>query len=198
MRRLLTVLASAAVLVACTGLQPQPTEQQSAFLLAAAPGAPPPHPKTDLVIEVAAPRARAGFDTNQMAYTRRPDEIEYFSHNRWVAPPARMIAPALAQALEASGAFRAVVREPSAIRVDLRLDTELVRLQQDFSVRPSRVQLTMQVMLVRGNSLATAQFEEIESATSDDPYAGVIAANQALARLAGRIAEYCAAQALAP
>jgi len=197
MRRSLEALACAGLLAACAGVQPQQVEKQNIYLLEARSATDLPHPKTDLVIEVEMPRARAGFDTDHMAYTRRPSEIEYFSRNRWADMPARMLAPAIAQAIEHSRAFRAVLRAPSAVPVDLRLDTELVRLQQNFSVHPSRLEMTLRVQLIGTNparALASAQFDEVEDAPTDDPYGGVTAANRALSRLVGRVADFCVAQ----
>lgn len=201
MRRLLVALACAGLLDACTGLQPQPTEQQNVFLLEAAPVAIVSHPKTNQIIEVAMPHARAGFDTDQMAYMQRPSEIEYFSHNRWADTPARMLAPAMVQAIERTGAFQAVVRDANAVHTDLRLETELIRLEQNFSVHPSRVDIAVRVLLAGSGTegkLATAQFEENEQAPSDDPYGGVMAANRALSRLVAHVAEFCAQQLSAP
>jgi len=201
MNRLLAALGCAALLAACAQLAPPPEEHQSIFLLEAPSTADVPHPKTGPILEVATPRAYAGFETDRMAYTRRSDEIEYFSRNRWADTPARMLAPVLLQAIERSGAFRAVVREPSAIHVDLRLETELIRLQQNFAFQPSRVQIAVRVLLVTTTSdatLAIAQFDESEAAASDDPYGGVVAANHALSRLVARIADFCAAQASQP
>ena len=77
----------------------------------------------------------------------------------------------------------------------LRLDTELVRLQQDFGAPPSRVRLTVRAQLLDAEGrrvLAAAEFDETELAPSDDPYGGVLAANRALARLLARLAEFCA------
>jgi cholesterol transport system auxiliary component len=201
MRRSLTALICAGVLAACAGVQPQQVEKQNVYLLEAGTAAEAPRPTSDLVIEVGIPRARAGFDTDQMAYTRRPGEIEYFSRNRWADAPARMLAPAIAQAIEQSRAFRAVVRAPSAVPVDLRLDTELVRLQQDFSAHPSRIEMSIRAQLIGTNParvLASAQFDEIEDASSDDPYGGVAAADRALSRLVGRVADFCASRVPRP
>jgi len=201
MKRLLGALASAGSLAACAGLQPLPAEHQNIFLLEARSDAVLQRPKTDLVIEVAMPHALAGFDTDQIAYMRRPSEIEYFSRNRWADTPAHMLAPVLAQAIERSGTFRAVVREPNAVNADLRLYTELVRLQQNFTVHPSRVEIAVRVLLVRSApaaTLAVAQFEEHEDAASDDPYGGVLAANRALARVVDSIAEFCSIQVSQP
>ena len=197
MKRALAVLACVGCVAACTALQPPPAEPESIFVLEDRSDGDSPHPKTGPVIEVTLPRARAGFDTDQMVYTRRTDQIEYFSRNRWADTPARMLAPALAHAIERSGAFRAVVRDPNAVHTDLRLDTELVRLQQNFNTHPSRIEIEVRVLLAGStppDTLAMARFEESEEATSDDPYAGVEAANRALSRLVRRVAEFCVNQ----
>jgi cholesterol transport system auxiliary component len=195
MKRAIAGFAAAALLAACTALQPPQADDVSTYVLEAKPAAGTPRPKRDLVLEVSAPRARPGFDTPQMAYTRRANALEYFAKSRWADTPARMLAPLLVQALEQSGGFRAVVQAPSLAAADLRLDSELVRLQQDFGAKPSRVRITVRAQLIDVNTrrvLATAQFDETEAAPSDDPYGGVLAANRALGRVLERLATFCA------
>jgi cholesterol transport system auxiliary component len=195
MKRVIAGCAAVALLAACTALQPPAVEQTSTYVLEAMPVTGAPRPRRDLVLEVSAPRARPGFDTPQMAYTQRANALEYFARNRWADTPARMLAPQIAQALEHSGGFRAVVQAPSLAAANLRLETELVRLQQEFGARPSRVRLTLRAQLIEADSrrvLASAEFDETEAAPSDDPYGGVIAANRALARLLERLAAFSA------
>ena len=195
MRRSFT-LAAALLLAACTGLQP-PQDIQNIYVLDARPAA-VSRPMRDVVLAISAPRGRAGFDTAQMAYERRPHELEYFAKNRWADAPPRMLAPLLAQAIEQSGGLRGVVQASNpATTADLRLDVEVVRLLQDFATRPSRVRLTVHAQLIDTGSrrvLATREFDEIENSPSDDAYGGVIAANRALERLLGRIVDFCTAQ----
>ena len=108
-----------------------------------------------------------------------------------------MLAPLLAQALEQAGAFRAVVRTTNPIPADLRLDTELIRLQQDFTAQPSRVELALRAQLYDVNSktiLAVREFDATETATSEDAYGGVMAANRALERLLVQLTDFCAAE----
>jgi cholesterol transport system auxiliary component len=195
MRRSAAGFAAVALLAACAALQPPEAEQASTYVLEAPPAAGAPRPRGDLVLEVSAPRARPGFDTPQMAYTQRANALEYFAKHRWADAPARMLAPLLAQALDHSGGFRAVVQAPSLAKADLRLESELVRLQQDFGVRPSRVRFTLRAQLIDADTrrvLAAAEFDETEVAPSDDPYGGVLAANRALARLLERLSAFCA------
>ncbi len=191
-------LVPIAVLLAagCAGLQPPPAQPVSTYVLDARPSV-ARLPQRDLAVAVSLPRARPGFDTPQMAYLRREHEIEYFANSRWADAPARMLAPLVAQALEAAGCWRSVVLAPSGVSAELRLDSELVRLAQDFTARPSRVRLTLRAELIDAGSrrvLAARELDEVESAPSDDPYGGVVAANRALERLLGRLAEFCAAE----
>ncbi|MEJ2652785.1 MAG: ABC-type transport auxiliary lipoprotein family protein [Gammaproteobacteria bacterium] len=195
MKRAGATFAALALLAACAPLPPPQADHTNIYVLEAMPAAGTPRPKHDLVLEVTVPRAWPGFDTPQMAYTQRADQLAYFAKNRWVDTPANMLAPLLVQVLEQSGAFRAVVQAPSLAAADLRLDTEIVRLQQDFSMRPSRVQFTLQAQLIdiRGRRvLASTEFDETEIAPSDDPYGGVIATNRALGRLLDQVAKFCA------
>ena len=190
----------------CSPLLPPPPPPSNIYLLEAriAPISSPalaqgdarfvPLPKHDLVLVVGMPRARAGFDTAQMVWVRQSHGLEVYSRNRWADTPARMLAPLFAQALERSGTFRAVVQTPSAVSADLRLDTELIRLQQDFSVQPSRVQFTLSAQLIDIGTqqvIASAEFDETENAGTEDAYGGVSAANRALERLLIRLTAFC-------
>ncbi len=105
-----------------------------------------------------------------------------------------MLGPLLAHALEQTGSFRAIVQTLGVIPADIRLDTELIRLQQDFQTQPSRVQLTLRAQLidvVGKRVIAVKLFDETENATSDDAYGGVIAANRVVQRVLGQLADFC-------
>lgn len=184
----------------CSTLLPPPPPPDNLYLLEAnlAPARPTPAAQHETVLAVSVPHARAGFDTTQMVWVRQPHGLEVYARNRWADTPARMLAPLLAQTLERSGAFRAVVQTPSGVAAGLRLDTEIIRLQQDFSVRPNRVQFTLGAQLIDIGTrrvIATAEFDETENAASEDAYGGVLAANRALERLLARLAAFCAANA---
>lgn len=195
-------LAATALLTGCATLRPPRVAAPVVYVLnALPPNNGVTHGRGRLVLAVSAPRAQAGFDTARMVYVRRRYEIEYFAKNRWVEPPAHMLAPLLVQALEQTGDFAAVVSWPSAVPTNLRLDTELTELQQDFRTHPSRVELGLRAQLTDlhdGRVLATRRFLEVEPAPSDNPYGGVVAANRAARRLLAQLVQFCAraAQAL--
>ena len=196
-------LAALVLLDGCSPFQPVRAVQQNVYVLQAASAATPATQRRPLTLLVSQPRAEPGFDSPRMAYVREPYRIDYYSQSRWADAPAHMLAPLLVHAIEQGGGFRGVVQGPSAAWTDLRLDTDLVRLQQEFLERPSRIHLTVRAQLVQMASrrvLATRQFDVVETADSEDAYGGVVAAHRALRRVLGEVAEFCAVEArrLAP
>ena len=197
----IAALALAVLTGGCTGLQPPHEDAVTLHLLAAEPLATAARPQRDMVIAVAPPRAWPGFDTPQMAYVQRAYELDYFATNRWADTPSRMLGPLLARALEQTGSFRAVVQAPGTVPADLRLDVEIIRLQQNFARRPSREELALRAQLtdVRAKRvIASRVFEEAESAPSDDPAGGVAAANAALQRILAQIVDFCVVESANP
>lgn len=184
------------LLAGCAGLPAPQGSSPNIYVLDAPPVVQASNIKRDMVLAVNMPQARPGFETSRIAYLQQPHELNYFAGSVWTDTPARMLQPLLLHALEQSAGFRAVVRAGGAIPADVRLDIELVRLQHDFTARPSRVQITLQAQLidVRGKRvLAVRQFDAMENANSEDAYGGVGAANRLVQRVLGEVAEFCVA-----
>ncbi|MCK9200254.1 MAG: ABC-type transport auxiliary lipoprotein family protein [Gallionella sp.] len=188
-----------ALVVGGCSVLPAPLPPDNIYLLEAptipAMSQPVASARRDVVLAVSLPRARAGYDTSRMVWVRQAHGLETYARSRWADVPARMLAPLIVQALERSGAFHAVVSAPSGVAAGLRLDTELVRLQQDFTVKPSEVRFTLGAQLIDTATqrvIATAEFDETEKCESEDAYGGVRAANRALERLLARVVEFCA------
>jgi cholesterol transport system auxiliary component len=160
-----------------------------------APSAPATAPDGAPVLLLAQPSAAPGYDTVRMLYRRQPQQLEAFAFHEWVEPPARLLAPLMLRALQATGAFRVVLLAPTSGAGDLRLETELLRLHQDFSVQPSVLRLTLRAVLIDSATrrvLASQVFDATAAASRDDPLAGVAAAQQATQRLLGELAAACA------
>ena len=146
---------------------------------------------------LAAPSASAGFDSPRMVYVTRPYELQAFASHEWVDAPARMLTPVLVRALEARGAV-AVAQGGVTSGAALRLDTQLLCLQQEFLASPSRVRFALRAELSEPRSarrVASRTFEALEDAPSDDPYGGVLAANRAVSRVLDELAPWVAAEA---
>jgi cholesterol transport system auxiliary component len=184
------------LLSACGVLQPVKQEIPNTYALEARFEARPRSAGLD-ILEVSLPRARSGYDSARMAYVRKPHELEYFTKNQWVDTPARMLAPIMIQAIDSSGAFRAVVGNRTGALANWRLETEIVRLQQDFLSTPSRMRLSIRAQLIDVDNRrvqASRDFDAEEITASEDPYGGVVAANHAVERIMGELATFCADQ----
>lgn len=186
------VLAALALLAACIGPQGKPQDSATYLLNATVPPK-TGNTKSSQTILVAPMRAHPGFDTPRMAYMREPNQIAYYAYNRWVEAPARMLTPLVTQSLEANQVFAAVVQAPGAVHTQLRLETELVSLVQDFSVKPSRIRLVLRAQLVDTQTQTikgSRSFETQAPAGSEDARGGAVAANRALPEILGRLAEW--------
>lgn len=194
----LAVLLSALV-GGCGALRPAAPPPPSFYALDSArmevrAATPVPVSRTAPTLIVNPTHAASGFDSQKIIYVRSDHKLEYFSHSEWIDTPARMLAPLLVAAVEQSAAFRAVVLTPSAAAGDLRLDTEILRLHQDFSRQPSRARFTLRAYLVDNATrqvLAWREIDESVDALSEDPYGGVVAANSAVRSALDRLAVFC-------
>ena len=202
----LLTLATASLMSACGSLLPAPAPTPSFYTLTSAAShlsdlQPVPATVTTGPTLVVNPlRASAGFDSAHMVYTRSAQQLEHFARSEWADTPARMLAPwmveVLSRELTRASVVGAVVLAPTPAASDFTLDTDLIRLQQDFNVQPSRVRLTLRVALIQTTTrrvLAVREFDAAEPALSDDPRGGVQAAQVVSARVLQDVAEFCKA-----
>jgi cholesterol transport system auxiliary component len=149
-----------------------------------------------LVLFVNTTHAAPGFDSPGMIYVNQQYQRNFYAYNQWADAPSRMINALMVRTLSKNARFNAVVQAPSTIPADLRLDTELIRLQHEFTSYPSRVRLTMRAQLIdmaQRRILVTQEFDLTENAPSENPYGGVIAANKALSKALNQIIQFCIA-----
>ena len=193
--RLLGSVLAVTALCACSSLGPPPTPTTDFYLLDSARVTASIPPKTSgPTLIVNPPIAAAGFDSPRIIYVRDSHKLEYFAHSEWVDPPARMLGPLLVAALANTSAFGAVVLTPGAAAGDLRLDTEIIRLQHEFQSQPSRVRFTLRAILVEDRTrrvVAWREFDGSVAATSEDPYGGVVAANQIVQKVVEDLSSFC-------
>jgi len=145
------------------------------------------------VLLITQPKAQAGFDTARMAYLLRPYEINYYAFNQWTDTPARMVQQLLVAQLDKTGLWRAVLQTSAPVPAQYRLDCDTLILEQQFFAKPSRVRLALRAQLIepkKQSVLASRYFELLEPAPSEDAYGGVLAANQAAAKLLAQIADW--------
>ena len=196
--RLVTTALSLTLVCGCGAIGPVLSPQPNYYSLAGAPNtATPVQPRaavTAPTLIVTPPHADAGFDSQRIMYLRQANQLEYFAHNEWIDTPARMLAPLIVAAVEASGAFRAVVQTPSPAAGEIRLDTEILRLQHEFLGAPSRVRFTLRAYLVDSATrrvIASREFEATVASASEDPYGGVVAAASAVRTVLEKLSAFC-------
>ena len=191
---LVLVLASG-----CADLLPKPTVLPNFHTLDAQPKGTGPVTSASAAagatLVVTAPRSAAGLDSRRMLYVREAHRLEYFANNEWVDTPSHMLTPLIVAALEQTGAFGAVVSAPGSVDASLRLDTEVLRLQQVFGTSPSQLRFTLRAHLEDSRTrkvLAWREFDQTVAAPTDDPRGGVAAANTAVQAVLGQLAGFCA------
>lgn len=145
-------------------------------------------------IMVMEPEANSLYETTQMAYSTQPYKIAYFSKNNWADTPAQMLQSLLVQTLQDTHHFHSV-GVPSALgHYDYVLSTQLQNFEQRFFGRMSEMVVTVRVQVIRvatNQVVAAKQFSVTEMAPENTPYGGVVAANQAVAKVLGQMAQFC-------
>ena len=206
-RRLLAAsLMGGLTFTGCSVLRPSPPIQTQFYALQSQPTSlTPPPPRgtggTLPTLIINPPHAAPGFDSTRIIFTRADNQLEYFAHSEWVEPPARMLGPLLVAAIENTNAFGAVVLMPASAAGDLRLNTELVRLQQSFKTQPSRVQFALRVHLVHERTRKVLHWQEFKSETiaaSDTAQGGVAAAQLAIQTVLTELAAFLSVRTAVP
>jgi cholesterol transport system auxiliary component len=179
---------------ALAGCALAPTEPaSSSFLLDQMPREVPQRARSATTLLVFPPDARPSMDTTQMAYTLHPHEQAYFAHNQWAEAPPQMLQPLLVRTLEATGAFSAVVGPPHRTASTLGLRTEILDLVQDFSQEPPVLRLALRVRLsdeAANRVLGTREIRIDQVMQQRAPAAGVLAANEAMAKALRELAVF--------
>lgn len=142
---------------------------------------------------VADTTAVPGFDTDAMIYLQCPFQLKTFSCNRWVAPPNEMLTPMVAQSLRNSCYFKGVTVAPFAGQSNYRLETRLLKLQQEFFCCPSLVRMVVQATLIENccrEVIGQRVFEVVMVAPKANPYGGVLAANHATQDILNQLTDF--------
>lgn len=73
--------------------------------------------------------ADAAYEDVRIAYRRAPVRLDYYNYHEWVALPGVMVADVLRSALDRTGWFDRVLREPAS-GTDLRLEGRVLRFEE--------------------------------------------------------------------
>lgn len=141
--------------------------------------------------------ASRGFDSSAMIYQTKPYLLTSFGLNAWIAPPASLMSPLLLKALQNSGNFKNVVNGPAVSNTDYTINTMLLELYQDFTVKPSEIVLSLDVDIVNNENsqvVADKVFSARVKAPENNPYGGVVATNEAFSQLLSQITQFLTQQ----
>jgi len=195
--RVIGALLCLMLLGGCSALKPAAAPQTVFYSLDAMPVGPvaavPPAADGAPSLLIVPTRAAAGFDSQRIIYVRQDHRIEYFARSEWVDTPARMLGGLLVTEMSNNGAFRSAAMGTGAAAADLRLVTDIIRLQQEFQVQPSQLRFTLRATLMDGRTqrvLAWREFDARVAAASEDPYGGVIAANRAVHQVVREVSAF--------
>lgn len=189
------VLLGVLLLTGCS-LSPMKVRHGSTYTLMDWPGAETPQKvtvPTSKTLLVAAPLAAPGYETARMVYVTVPYQLNAFGDHRWVAPPADLLLPLIANHIRRLGYFHAVAVSPFSGAANYQLNTRLLTLQQEFLQPQSSVRLAIEATVIRvstGKVLADHIFEITEPAMQNNPYAGVLATNKAVGIVTNQIAQF--------
>jgi cholesterol transport system auxiliary component len=136
------------------------------------------------------PGIRAELATDGMAYRLADYRFGDFVDSRWADSPQAMLHALLIEGLSQQGPFDHVLRPGTLVNPDYRLDIEILDFAQDFTVKPSRYRVKVQLQLVdlRSHHVVVEKLLEVSEPTPEDTArGGAIAANRAVNRLIGDI-----------
>jgi cholesterol transport system auxiliary component len=144
-------------------------------------------------LSVLVPETNPIYGTTQMAYTMQAYQIAYFSQNEWGETPSQMIQPLIVQTIQNTHYFSVVLSQPHFGRHTYALRTEILELKQDFTSSPATLDLAMRFQVSReatNQIIATKELSVREPMLEKTPYAGVLAANEATAKLLQELARF--------
>jgi cholesterol transport system auxiliary component len=144
------------------------------------------------------PETMPAYATMQMAYSTQAYQIAYFSKSEWAETPSQMIQPLIVKMLRNTHYFSEVLSPPDFGRHTFALRIEILELKQDFTSEPATLHLEMRFYLSRETTnqiVASKELSVREPMPERNPYAGVVAANKAMAKLLRELAKFVVEEA---
>ena len=190
------ILGSLSFLMSACSLSPIKTQPISYYQLDTDYSATPNYraKQTRYTLFVARPAANSGYERRAMVYIVKPYQLKTYSYNQWVDSPANMTLNVLTDHLQRSGYFHAVTSPPTSSLSNFQLNTQVIVFQQEFLQSESQFHIVIQATLINNHTqkvVATRRFESITAAPENNPYSGVIAANEAINKISHSIVRFC-------
>lgn len=189
--RAASLVLCASTLAACTLFSPVEVETTK-HVLSAVPRDLPQGRSRSATLLILPPDTEPMYATTQMAYSVQPFQIAYFSRNEWGETPSQMMQHLLVETLRNTRALSAVVMPPYAGRYTHVLRSRILELKHDFTSDPAMLRLAVRFELsdeAANRVIAARELSVAEPMAEKTPDAGVVAANDAAAKLLRDLAE---------
>ncbi len=147
------------------------------------------------VLRVAPLRASRPYTTTRLLYTRTGIDREHYAFSRWSDAPVRLLPRLLADALDRSGLFRAVLPPGSTLRGDLELEGSLLDFTVHLEGERPRAVLEARFLLATARErrvLASRRFRLEVPMDDAGPEAAARGLDRAAERLAGALVRWLA------
>jgi ABC-type uncharacterized transport system auxiliary subunit len=151
-------------------------------------GSKPPGDRDVLVVEPLT--TDAGYDDERIVYRTTPFRVDYYQYHRWTSAPGVMVGNYLERALEGSGKFRAVVREPTPNAPVVLAGRVLAIEEVDRSKTEWLGRIALELVLTdarTGALLWTEQLEETEPLRQQSPEGLAAALSIAMSRIVAHV-----------
>lgn len=191
--RLSSVLLSVLLLAACSMFSPIKKGPIQGYVLNAAPSINSKMRRTDATVLVLHPETNPVYDSTKIAFTLKPYQVTYYTQNHWVETPGSMLEPLLVKTLQRTKRYKSVLTPPYTGTYDYALRTQLQELRIDFTHKVPVLRMALQAQLINAgtnNLISSREFSSIVPMSACSPYAAVVAANRATARILGKMAKW--------
>lgn len=147
-------------------------------------------------VTVSLPIAIRALDTDRIMVAAPGGRISYYGDAAWSDRLPRLVQSRLVEAMQDSGAFRAVLTAQDRVDGELTVATEIRAFQLDVDNGRSAAAVTIFAKIVderRGRVIATREFSARVPAGMDDPAAAVAALQESFGQVTGELVRWAAA-----
>ena len=190
-KRALLIVSLSILVSGCSMFGPVKTDNYTTYVLDTVPYTKKGYHE-NVTLYVASVEADPLYNSNGMAYTDQPYQVDYFAKNKWSDTPARMLQPLIVQTLRNTHRFHAITTS-SNTRSDFVLNTKIIELRQLFVCKSSYIKFRLNAEIVdarTGHIIASKQFN-VNQPASLNPQSGVEAANRAVGVALKQLANFC-------
>jgi cholesterol transport system auxiliary component len=146
-------------------------------------------------VTVSAPTAIRALDTDRIMVSASGGRISYYGDSAWSDRLPRLLQSRIVEAMQDSGAFKAVLTSQDRVDGDFAVATEIRAFQLDVDNGSSSANVAIFCKIVderHGRVIATREFSARTPAPRDDPAAAVAALQESFDRVTNEMVRWVA------